>query len=343
MKNNYKVLFVILLVLAVLTYFVVSHKKASTSHENDSVFLVPQLQDKINDVDSIKISKNARSVTLSKDSGSWQIAEEQGYLADANKVASLLLDLRKFKLKERKTSNPENYSHLSLTDSGEKAATKIEIYHDKEAFAVIYLGKQSQKGQGTYVRKEGDKQSWLTEGTINVNLDSKNWIVNSILDVASQSIKSVKFKPSDGKAFSINKITPKDTEFVLQGLEQGLQVKSGVDISSFANGLQNLNIESASKISERGEMQATEEIDYQLFSGLIYKLSLYEKEDKKWLTVQLQNDSTASAFEKQLQNWLFVIPKFKYDALNKKLADITEKAVSEKPETKVSSEIKSEK
>ena len=126
MKNN-ALLVGILLVLAVGSYFVLSDKGT----DNDTTrLLVPELQDQINEINGVVISKNDKQVSLSKKDGNWVVAEQQGFIADANNVANLLLELRKMTLKQKKTSNPENYHRLQLDESGVQAATNVVLKVD---------------------------------------------------------------------------------------------------------------------------------------------------------------------------------------------------------------------
>jgi hypothetical protein len=322
MQNNFKLLIAILLVLLVVSYFVVNNNGSKQTTE--SPMLVPELQDLINKVDGIVISKNDKSIHLEKQGDSWRIAEVENFLADTNKVATLLLDLRKLTLKQMKTSNPENYGRLQLAEAGADAATRIVLKNASSQFADISIGKQAQKTQGTYVRKNAQKQSWLAEGVISVNLDKNYWMITDILDIDRNSIKSVAFKPVAAEAFTISKLTPKDTAFVLDDIPVNKRLKATADLNNYANGLQKLSIDSATQKQQFPEEKLVMTVIYQLFSGMSYQLDLFKEGDKHMMTLHLQNADDNAKFDKKLQNWLFTIPSFKFDALNKKLTDLIE-------------------
>ncbi|HHL31919.1 MAG TPA: DUF4340 domain-containing protein [Oceanospirillales bacterium] len=322
MQNNFKLLIAILLVLSVVSYFVINNN--SSKQTTESPMLVPELQDMINKVDGIVISKNDKSIHLEKQDDSWRIAEVENFLADTNKVATLLLDLRKLTLKQMKTSNPENYGRLQLAEAGADAATRIVLKNASSQFADISIGKQAQKTQGTYVRKNAEKQSWLAEGVVNVNLDKNYWMITDILDVDRSRIKSVTFKPVATEAFSISKLTPNDTAFVLDNIPVNKRLKATADLNNYANGLQKLSIDSATQKQQIPEEKLVLTVVYQLFSGMTYQLDLFKDGDKHQLTLHLENADDSAEFDKKLQNWLFTIPSFKFDALNKKLTDLIE-------------------
>ena len=322
MQNNFKFLVTALVVLAVASYFVIQNKR--TNETVEAQLLVPELKDLINEVDGIEVKKNDKTLHLTKLDGVWRITEADGYMADTNKIANLLLSLRKFTLKEKKTHNPENYHKLGLAESGEAAAVLIKLKNADSQFADISIGKQAQRSQGTYVRKNSVPQTWLSQGELSIDLDSNNWIVTSILDVNSNQIKSVSFSPAESAPFNINKLTPADQNFFLENIPQDMQMRAETNINSLATSLQKLSIESVSKLTDTMEAKKVNTIIYQLFSGMTYQLDLYMKDEQHLLTVRLKNTNDETQFDKQLENWLFVLPKYKFEALNKLLSEIIE-------------------
>jgi len=320
MKSNIKYLLVLFLLLLIISYFVLKNKE--TQVDKNTVFLIPELKTQINDVDQIVLSKNDKKISLSKTAGIWRIEESNNYLADANQIANLLLDLRKLKLKERKTSKPENFAKLSLAESGDYAATQLILKNSNQQFADILIGKKSQNSQGIFVRKRDEKYAWLSEGSIKLNLDPSNWIVTTIIDINSSEIKSVTFGSND-ESFTVDKITPQDADFGLVDIPDNMQFKSTININDLANGLQKFNIESA---FERDDslVEPILEVNYQLFSGMQYQLYVSNINEKYYLNIDLINADSATENDKELENWTYVIAKYKFDALNKKLSDLIE-------------------
>lgn len=332
MQNSMKILVVGFVFLAVVSWYVLAGKNSlSTSSSTLEQFLIPELQSQINEIDEIVLSKNDKTINLSKIDGTWRIQQANGFIADANKVANLLLDLRKFRLKEKKTINPDKYAKLSLAQSGENAATNIKLFKDTTAIANISIGKQAQKSQGTYVRKNDEVQTWLSQGKLTIKLDSNDWIVNTIFDVDVSQVKSVAFKTNDIESFSINKISPQDENFALVNMPENHRLKSGYDINSLANGLQKFNIDSIADISLLPE-EVVLSVTYELFSGLQYQLSIYQKDDKNLMKVEFSNLGNNNQYEQQLTQWVYAIAKYKFDALNKKLSELVEIAPKTKEE-----------
>jgi len=325
MKNNLKYLIIVFILLFVVSYFVLD---SNNSESNESMMLIPELKSQINDITSIIITKNEQTLSFSNSSGTWRILEANNYLADANMIATLLLDLRKLKLKEKKTLKPENYSWLSLDKTGVNAATQIKLRNTKSQFADVFIGKKSQNFQGTYVRKNNDPQTWLSEGSINIKLAPEDWIVSTIIDINTNEIKSVTYE-SNGEQFIIDRIAPNES-FSLLDIPESMQLIANINLNDLANGLQKFNIESASTRVDVETLPMLT-VTYQLFSGLRYHLKVTQVNELYHLNIDLTQTDSATDFDRQLENWTFVVAKYKFDALNKNLSDLIEEKSNNTP------------
>ena len=320
MQNSIKVLLVGFVMLLAISWMVLERKKSS---DIDDQYLIPELQSQINNIDGIAISKNDNVIQITKSDGTWRIAQANNFIADTNKVANLLLGLRKFKLKEAKTKNPDNYARLSLSESGDDAATVIQLKNGESEIANISIGKKAQKLQGTYVRKNNEEGTWLAQGVLNIELDSNDWIVTTIFDIELSQIKSVTYQRNDEESFGINKLSPQDQNFVLSEMPDNHQLKVGLDLNTLANGLQKFNIETVTD-KQNLPIDSQLSIRYELFSGLQYQLSFYLEGDKTLMNVEFVNLGNNNQYEQQLSQWAYVIANYKFDALNKKLTDVVE-------------------
>ena len=78
--------------MLIASYFVLQSNKTNT--EADAVLLIPELENQINDVEGIIISKNEQKINFTKTSGSWRIKEANNYLADARGYIQLSFEKR---------------------------------------------------------------------------------------------------------------------------------------------------------------------------------------------------------------------------------------------------------
>ncbi len=326
MQSNSKYFIVIALVLALISYVLIQGKNPEIKLDT---LLIPELQDKVNDVDAISLSQGQNSLDFFKEEGVWRIKQLNSFFADTNKIAQMLLSLRKFKLKQPKTSNSGNYSKLGLAES---QAINIVLKNKGKAFADVYIGKQAMKVQGTYVRKNSDKQSWLSTGQLAIKLDKDDWIIKNIIDVDASQIQSVSYQPVNETGFTIAKKSPTDKDFLLETSSKELQLKAAIELTVLANGLSTFTIDDVVNDVSIDESNLVNVVSYQLFSGSTYNLKLYTQADKHYLKIDVENASSLKNVEKQLNKWVFTLPQFKFDALNKKNIDILEDKSKQKEE-----------
>ncbi len=319
MQNNSKYFIVIALVLALMSYVITQDKTPEVSAAD--TLLIPELQNKVNDVDGISLSQGQKSLDFYKEDGVWRIKQLDSFFADTNKIAQMLLSLRQFELKQPKTSNPKNYAKLGLA---EPQVINIVLKSNDQAFADIDIGKQALKTQGTYVRKKADKQSWLSTGQLAIKLDKDDWIIKTIVDVDSSQIQSVSYQPTKNVGFKIAKQLPTDESFLLDLKDESKQIKSSIDLNTLANGLSKFTVDNVMSNVALDELNRVNLITYTLFSGPIYQIGLYHQDDKNYVKISVKNTDSLTAIEKQLDKWVYSLPQFKFDALNKTMADILE-------------------
>ena len=319
MQNNSKYFIVIALVLALMSYVITQDKTPEVSAAD--TLLIPELQNKVNDVDGISLSQGQKSLDFYKEDGVWRIKQLDSFFADTNKIAQMLLSLRKFELKQPKTSNPKNYAKLGLA---EPQVINIILKSNDQAFADIDIGKQALKTQGTYVRKKADKQSWLSTGQLAIKLDKDEWIIKTIVDVDSSQIQSVSYQPTKNVGFKIAKQLPTDESFLLDSKDESKQIKSSIDLNTLAKGLSKFTVDNVMSDVALDELNRVNLNTYTLFSGPIYQIGLYHQDDKNYVKISVKNTDSLTAIEKQLDKWVYTLPQFKFDALNKTMADILE-------------------
>src|SRR6202041_712492 len=163
--------------------------------------LLPTLSSELNSVSALTVRKGAAApVTVHKQGEQWTVAERADYPADVPKLRKLLLALSDARIREEKTSNPENYGIIGVEDPAQPGATgaQIELIAQDGKHDVI-VGKSA--GEGSFVRRAGEKTSYIVEPGISVEAEPRYWIDTHLLDIAAAKIKSVDTKPATGAAY----------------------------------------------------------------------------------------------------------------------------------------------
>src|SRR5581483_4708704 len=94
------------------------------------------------------------------------------------------------------TNNPSLFSELELEelsqDGAKSALVTLKDAKDQELLS-LYVGKQrfsrgGSGGDGTYVRKANDNQTWLTKGRLQVDRGLTNWLDKAIANIARERV-----------------------------------------------------------------------------------------------------------------------------------------------------------
>src|SRR5688500_14284539 len=142
-------------------------------HEVDgSGAAVPGLDAAVNEAKQVRIVGAGEKpiATLARGDDGWT-GVEKGYPADLSKVRELLLKLSDAKLVEPKTSVAESYAKLGVEDvkSADAKGVRLEIDGLKAPARLIVGNYNGRSGDGTFVRREGEAQSWLASGNLAVD------------------------------------------------------------------------------------------------------------------------------------------------------------------------------
>lgn len=132
-------------------------------------YLLPALRGHVNDVTRVSITgAGNRPVAVIERSGDgWKLADRGGYPVDTGKLRRFLLQLADARILERKTALAERHADLGLEDVAGAGAKGLRVEVEGLAEPVrLVVGNASPRGGGTYVRREGEDQTWLVSGDL---------------------------------------------------------------------------------------------------------------------------------------------------------------------------------
>jgi hypothetical protein len=206
--------------------------------------LFDDLQKFANQVDSVEIT-NAQGVLFStqKLGESWLATfdpEQPVYPISQDKLAEFVDTMMRLKLVEAKTSKSQNYSRLGLQsiDTDDSMATLVTFKANDKSWQVL-VGNKVTLGEGHYVLKPGNTQSWRTDKTISLPIDKFSWLKHPILPFQEQDISSV--SRVDSLNWQITRSAGGDFQLIDIPKDRALQYDS--ILNSVVSNLTNLNFE----------------------------------------------------------------------------------------------------
>jgi hypothetical protein len=162
--------------------------------------LMPMLENAIGQVAELTIRQGDANLVLERSGGSWALKSRDGYPADIAKVRTLLVALGQAELLEPKTNRADKYAVLELEDPARKGAkSRLVTLTDAKGniIAEAVLGKKRSEGfgvgkvGGTYVRRPGNPQTWLTGVELDAPMGVKDWAKTSVLALDAAKVNRV--------------------------------------------------------------------------------------------------------------------------------------------------------
>ena len=118
----------------------------------------------------------------------------------ASKLRGMLTALTELRLVEQRTTDPAEYARLGVEDPTQKDANSdLLVVSDAAGKPIVQLivGHRRIRTQGNvpeqvYVRRPDEAQSWLAEGSLEVDADPQLWLDRDIMNIDHARIASVK-------------------------------------------------------------------------------------------------------------------------------------------------------
>jgi hypothetical protein len=296
------------------------------------------LADKIGDVAALKISGAGGTVTLQRQSQGWTIAEKGGFAADPAKIRQVLLGFAELTLVEPKTRSAESYSRLDVEDPGKEGGHSRLVEIDDASgkkLGELIVGKRrpdrlGSGADGLYIRRPGDAQSWLAQGSVDLPAETKDWLDKKIVSIAPARIGTVTLTHADGSTLVIKR-DKEDAKFAVEGAPPDSKFKSDAAVAEPAGALDGLELSDVRPAAEvefpSGGLSRAEWVT---FDGLTITAETFDKDGISWLRLKASGSDKAAdeaaAINARTASWAYAVFPYKSNAMKTKLADLVEAA-----------------
>jgi uncharacterized protein DUF4340 len=248
--------------------------------------LLPSLSGHVNDVSSIVLTGADTKVlaTLKRGNNGWSIVQKSDYPADLAKIREFLLKLDQATLIEQKTANPKLYAELGVDDVKAKDAKGIlvDINGLAQPVKLIIGNFNGGGGGGTFVRIDGDAQTWLAKGNLTVAKNVADWESRDLTDIAANRLQAVTLTSPDGKVLKITKEHPADSNFKVQDVPKGRETSSEFAANGLGSTLAALRADDAFPAKDMPPPEKVYKAEYVGFDGVIVDLTGWNKDGKDY-------------------------------------------------------------
>lgn len=294
------------------------------------------LADKIGDVAALKLSGAGGAVTLQRQPQGWTIAEKGGYAADPAKIRQVLLGFAELKLVEPKTRSAESYNRLDVEDPGKEGGHSRLVEIDDAAgkkLGELIVGKRrpdrlGSGADGLYIRRPGDAQSWLAQGSVDLPTETKDWLDKKIVSIAPARIASITLTHDDGSKLVIKR-DKEDAKFAVDGAPPDSKFKSDAVVAEPAGALDGLDLSDVRPVAEVSfPSEGVSRAEWTTFDGLTVSAETFDKDGSSWLRLKASGSDKAAdeaaAINARTANWAYAVYPYKSNAMKTKLADLVE-------------------
>lgn len=308
----------------------------SQTSQATGALVFPDLAPKLQQAARVEITHQGKTLAIARQAdGVWGLADRGGFPVQVDKLRGLLTGLTELRLAEPRTSDPAQYHRLGVGDPNDATSTASLLkVLDKSGHVIAQLitGHRRMRTEGNvpeaiYVRRPGEKQSWLAEGTLEVDADPQLWLVRDVANIAKDKVKAVtvtrgdqvlEFARVDGKpALTSPADHPKLDPYKLSDVFDSLDGLSLIDV----------------KPADRpvGSLLGTARIAGT--DGLVVEVTVFKSGKEIWIRLAATGEgaekSRAAALNKRWAGWSFQVGDWKEAAFVPRLDDI--KAPPEKP------------
>lgn len=201
MKPRTLIALVVLGILAIAAgwYFGTAQKPGEQQAYNTGKLMFPDLAPKLPNAARIEITHQGKVTAIVKHGDAWGLEDRDGYAVQPGKLRGMLTALTELRLVEQRTSDPKEFSRLGVEDPNDKTgASNLLRVEDAsgQPIAALIVGHRRVRTQGNvpeqvYVRRPDDDQTWLAEGSLQVDADPQLWLQRDIMNIDHSRIAAV--------------------------------------------------------------------------------------------------------------------------------------------------------
>ena len=282
------------------------------AREQSGVALLPSLAGGLNALTAVTIRKGSPTptVTVHKKGSEWAVAERGDFPADVAKLRKLLLSMRDARIVEEKTANPAQFVVIGVEDPSQAGAGGAEVtVVDAGARHSIIVGKAA--GEGSFVRRTGENQTYAVEPAITFETEPRFWIDSRLIDVPLALIQGIEVKPAAGTAYSIHRLNPADNSYSVDGVPPGRKPLDARALAPSPSTLADLNVEDVAP-SGSIDFNQSSQATVTLSDGNVVSITGTVNGDKHWIQVKSSKNAALTA---KAGGRAFELAAYRYDAI----------------------------
>lgn len=294
--------------------------------------LAPDLLEKINDIAVMSVEHAGETTTFVKGTGgNWFLVESSGYVADKERIRNALVGLANLEKIEPKTALPEYYPDIQVEDAGANAQSYLVTLLNANGATLLNLlvGKSTRgirwNGQGYYVRKPDEAQSWLVRGFADVTGGALSWMDTELSAFKESDMASVTIVDFAKKREATYKRADRFSKMQPVSASDNYFLKSAAFVDGMTKALSTMNFTAVERRpSDWDKIDPYLSVMVETYDGLTQYFFIYLINEVPFAALSFRTDDSASdavknyaaALQKGFAEWVYRIPAEKTAAVS---------------------------
>ncbi|MGH8241788.1 MAG: DUF4340 domain-containing protein [Steroidobacteraceae bacterium] len=336
-------------VLALAAGLWLAGRQVSSEAGDTRAALYPGLESELDAIEAVRIFKagDARAVELKRGEGGWTVTERAGYRADEAKLGLLVRAIADAEIVEEKTSNPERHAALGVEDTAKQDAKGVRVELSGPAKPVnLIVGNAGAGASSRFVRRAGEKQSWLIDQALDASSAPEAWLAKDIVDIESDRLQSATVTVKGERPYTASKGSLDDANFGIEKLPKGKSLRSPSAANGIATALSALTLTDVQAKDAFGSEPRADHARFATFDGLLVEVDGWKRDDKRFIALRASFDAAqakrfaagaaegkakpaalnveeeAKSLAAKTAGWVYEIPGYRYESLLKPIEEL---------------------
>lgn len=295
MNNRARTILLVVAIVAAIGAGFAVRSRTERSSDHAPLPLLPKAREQADRIARVMLKRGAVETVLERREGGWVVVNKSGYPADGERTRKMIADLLDSKTIEPKTSKPENYERIGVSepDKPGAAGVRVELQDQSgQSLGAVIVGNISTAPTGEdpvlggsryFVRRPDEAQSWLAQGSLGFVVDPMSWVNRSPVEVDYFKVRTAVITHAEpSEVVAVSKQVAADTTFKFDSLPEGRQPKDEFAATRVAQAISGIVIDDVAPAADFDFSKPEVTAVFTTFEGQTIVARCVTREGRKW-------------------------------------------------------------
>lgn len=297
--------------------------------------MFPGVVQRLQGAAKVEITGKDGTLVLVRNGNIWGLADRAGYPVQQQRVREMFSGLTELRLTEPRTAEPSQLKALNLDDPGPDSTALKLVVRDAQgaAIAEMIVGRRRVRMAGNlpeaiYVRRPGENQAWLAEGTLRIDAERSLWIDRDLLDIKRPRVMAASFRQGEN-TIDLARASPTAERLELKDAPEGFRADE-TKLDDIGRALEWMTLDDVAPAADLAGATELGTATWKLYDGTQIVARVVEKESARWTAFEVTwsapeapppegeaqrtpeaAKTEAEATARRLSGWYYKLPDWK--------------------------------